>query len=392
MTVYLDNQATTRVDPRVIETIVTCMAIDYGNAGSTSHALGWEAKARVDQSRETLAAAVGGDPSEIVFTSGATEANNLAIRGTLTHPRLRRQEERPHVIAAATEHKATLDPLRRLAREGCEVTTLVPAHADGRLEVSQLEAAIQNNTVLFCLMWANNEIGTLQSMESLGACCRQHGVLFFSDATQALGRVPIDLPRVHVDLASFSAHKLYGPKGVGALYVRRGTPRVRIAPLMDGGGQEFGLRSGTLNVPGIAGFAKAVELSLLEQETEVGRLANLRNQLFSRLQAGLPDVRLNGPTLDPPERRLAGNLNLHFPGTDGEALMLKMPEIAVSSGSACTSADPEPSHVLQAIGLTADEARCCLRISLGRFNTEADVELAARRIVDSVHELRRLGS
>lgn len=394
--IYLDNHATTRVDPRVVEAMLPYWTEQYGNASSTSHAFGWQAQAAVDAARESIAQALGTGPREIIFTSGATESNNLALRGLAARP----DRRGGHVISVTTEHKAVIDPLQRLARRGFEVTwlpvsgvqTASAGQVEGRIDLEQLAAALREDTLVVSIMWANNEIGVLQPMAEIGQLCRERNVLLHCDATQAVGKIPIDLREMPIDLLSFTAHKMYGPKGVGALYVRRRTPRIRLEPQIDGGGQEQGFRSGTLNVPGIVGFAKALELCMAEMADESQRLSELRRRLWNGLVASIPDLRLNGPPLDPPELRLAGNLNCSFPFVDGEALMMSMREIAVSSGSACTSANPEPSHVLRAIGLTEDQTRASLRFGLGRFNTVAEIDAAIAAVTKAVHDLRKLST
>lgn len=390
--VYMDNHATTRVDPRVVEAMLPYFDIRFGNSGSTSHVFGWEAKAAVDEARESLAAAIHAAPREIVFTSGATESNNLAIRGVAD--RTRRKGN--HIVSVTTEHKAVLDPLSRLSRKGFEVTLLAVEQAGsptaGLISPEQVAAAIRADTCLVSVMLANNEIGVIQPLTEIGALCKEHGVPLHCDATQAVGKMPVDVEALQVDLMSFTAHKIYGPKGVGALYVRRRAPAVRLEPQIDGGGQESGLRSGTLNTPGIVGFAAALTLCLAEMDGERVRLAALRGRLLAGLQAAISGVGLNGPSLDIPDLRLPGNLNCHFPLVDGEALMMSMKHVAVSSGSACTSANPEPSHVLRALGLGDDLTRASLRFGLGRFNTPDEVDFAVAKVAESVERLRKLSS
>jgi cysteine desulfurase len=388
--VYLDNHATTRVDERVMAAMLPYFTEFYGNSGSTSHALGHQAKEAVDAARESIAVAIGASAREIVFTSGATESNNLALRGVAERKRRRGN----HIVSVVTEHRAMLDPLDRLARNGFEVT-LLPVVQNGqrdagRIDVDQLAGVLRDDTLLVSVMLANNEIGVLQPIADVAALCRKHEILLHTDATQAVGRVPLTVESLGVDLMSFSAHKIYGPKGVGALYVRRTGKPVRLVAQIDGGGQEGGMRSGTLNVPGIVGFAKALELCLAELPEETRRLAGLRNQLFDRISTAIDRVGLNGPALDDPALRLANNLNVHFADVDGEALMLSMRDLAVSSGSACTSANPEPSHVLRALGLSADLTRSSLRFGLGRFNTSQEVEFAAEMLSQAVERLRKL--
>jgi len=389
--IYMDNQATTRVDPRVVQAMLPYFTDLYGNAGSTSHPFGWDAKEAVDQARQSIAAAIGANKRDIVFTSGATESNNLALRGVAERARRRGN----HIVSVATEHKAILDPLDLLGRRGCEITLLPVQPGDGpqagQLLVEQFAAALRDDTLLASVMLANNEIGVLQPIQELSAVCRQRGVLLHTDATQAVGRIPIDVESLGIDLMSFSAHKMYGPKGVGALYVRRSARQVRLQSQIDGGGQEWSLRSGTLNVPGIIGFGRALELCRDELDTEQPRLAGLRDRLHSGLNSTIDDISLNGPELGNPLLRLAGNLNVSFAGVDGEALMLSMHDLAVSSGSACTSANPEPSHVLRALGFGDDRTRSSLRFGLGRFNTAEEVSRAIEIVGEAVGRLRRLG-
>ncbi len=395
---YLDHHATTPVDPRVLSAMLPMFSDRFGNPGSVNHAYGWEAAEAVDDARASIAASIGAKPEEIVFTSGATESNNLALRGLTQRQPLRGR----HLISVTTEHRAVLDPLARLARRGFEVTLLnvtlldvAPAGGEeaGLLDVGRLADALRDDTLLVSVMLANNEIGVIQPLAEIGKLCQQRGVLLHCDATQAVGKLAVDVRELQVDFMSFSAHKLYGPKGVGALYVRRRRPRVRLEPQIDGGGQEFGLRSGTLNTPGIVGFAQAVRLSDELREEEAQRLAALRDRLFSGLTSSLDGVTLNGPALagpalDGPSLRLPGNLNVSFAGVDGEALMMGLKEIAVSSGSACTTANPEPSHVLRALGLSDELTRASLRFGLGRFNTTDDIDLAIEVVVREVRRLR----
>lgn len=386
----MDNHATTRVDPRVVQAMLPFFDTMYGNTGSSSHGFGWEAKSAIDGARESIGAAIGATAREIVFTSGATESNNLALRGVVE--RLRRKGN--HIISLATEHRAVLDPLRRLARRDCQVTFLpVVGHTQsraGQVDLDQLADALRDDTILVSVMLANNEIGVLQPLAEIGKLCKQRGVLLHSDATQAVGKVAVDVHRLQVDLMSFSGHKMYGPKGVGALYVRRREPQVRLSPQIEGGGQEGGLRSGTLNCPGIVGFAESLKLCLAEMPEEAERLRAMRDDLYARLCHEVSDVQLNGPVLDRPTLRLSGNLNVSFLGVDSEALMLSMGRLAVSSSSACTSADPEPSHVLRALGLSDDVSRSSIRFGLGRFNTPDEIELAVEIVAEAVVRLRKM--
>ena len=388
--VYMDNHATTRVDPRVIEAMLPLLSDVYGNPGSTSHVFGWQAKEAVEQASHQLATTLGASDREIVFTSGATESNNLAIRGVLD----RQRRKGNHVISVTTEHRAILDPLSRLSRRDCQVTLLKPYQVGdervGLIDPQQVAEAINPETALVTVMLANNEIGVLQPLAEIGAICREHGVLLHTDATQAMGRIPIDVETLGVDLLSASAHKFYGPKGCGLLYVRRSPRLIRLEPLIEGGGQQNGLRSGTLNPAGIVGLSRALELAAEEMATESERLGVLRDRLFAGLQAGVDHVSLNGPALQNRDKRLPQNLNCSFEGVDGEALLMSMKELAVSSGSACTSADPEPSHVLRAIGLSDDLTRASLRFGLGRFTTEAEVQFAIEIVCQAVKRLRQL--
>ncbi|MFN0019923.1 MAG: cysteine desulfurase family protein [Pirellulaceae bacterium] len=392
--IYLDNHATTPVDPRVLAAMLPYFTERFGNAGSTSHSFGHEAKAAVDQSREIIATGVGCSPREIVFTSGATESNNLALRGVTERTRRRGN----HIVSVTSEHKAVLDPLRRLARRGFEVTLLpveqTGSPSAGLLWPEQVEQALRDDTLLVSVMLANNEVGILQDIPAICKICQAKGIILHCDATQAVGKIPVDVQELGVDLMSFSAHKIYGPKGVGALYVRRGSPGVRLEPLIDGGGQENGLRSGTLNVPGIVGFAKALELCLAELRAEMVRLSELRQRLWDGLRREIPDVALNGPDWSKSAGliRLPGNLNCTFPFVDGEALLINMKDVAVSSGSACTSANPEPSHVLRALGLPEDLTRASLRFGLGRFTTAEEIDFAISATAATVHRLRKLSS
>lgn len=379
--VYMDHQATTPVDPRVLDAMLPYFTEKFGNAASRSHAWGWEAEKAVDDARQRLAAAIGAKPREIVFTSGSTESDNLAILGVA---RMYRERGR-HLVTSATEHKAVLDPMKSLERDGFEVTVL-GVDRRGRLDLDELRAALRDDTILVSVMHANNEIGTIHPIAEIGRICKEKGVLFHTDATQTLGKEPIDVEEMGVDLLSANAHKVYGPKGVGLLYRRRRRPRVRLEPLQYGGGHEFGLRSGTLDVPGIVGFAAAVDLALAERETERARIAALRDRLQERLTSALTHVHVNGD----PEARLACNLNVSFEFVEGESLLMGLEGIAVSSGSACTSASLEPSYVLHALGVGDALAHSSIRFSLGRWNTEEEVDYVAERTIEAVQRLREL--
>jgi cysteine desulfurase len=379
--IYMDNHATTRVDPRVLEAMMPWLTENYGNAASRSHGFGWAAEQAVETARAQVAKLIGATAREIVFTSGATESNNLAIAGAVEA-----QGGRGHVITQATEHKAVLDPCAWLEKKGARVTVL-PVDGEGRVRIEDLRRAIDEETALLVtILAANNEIGTLQPIDEIGAVCHERGILFHSDAAQAVGKIPMDVNRSHIDLLSISAHKIYGPKGVGALYVRRSNPRVRLTEQMHGGGHERGMRSGTLNVPGIVGLGAACEIAAAEMESESARLGSLRDRLQARLLAGLDRVRVNGAEA----RRLAGNLNMTFEGVDSETLMMGMKDVALSSGSACTSAKIEPSHVLRALGLDEEAAHSSIRFGLGRFNSEEEVDYVAERLIDVVKKLREI--
>jgi cysteine desulfurase len=377
--IYMDHNATTPVDPRVVAAMLPCFSEHFGNPASRTHPFGWAAAHLVDRARQQIAAGIGGAPEEVVFTSGATEANNLAIKGVGASLRNRGN----HVVTCATEHRAVIDPCLRLQRDGFEVTVL-PVDEHGRLAAERVAAALTDRTVLVSVMLANNEIGTLHPVAAIAAACRERGVLLHCDATQAIGKLPVDVRVLGVDLLSLSAHKLYGPKGIGALYVRRRRPRLQPAPLLDGGGHEQGWRSGTLNVPGIVGFGCAIEIAVAGLDGEARRLAALRDRLRERITLRLDGVLVNGH----PVERLPNTLNLSFAGVDGNALLVGLHEVALSSGSACTSADPRPSHVLAALGRSRALSAASLRFSLGRGNTEAEVDLVADAVVREVTRLR----
>ena len=378
--IYMDNNATTPLDPRVLEAMMPYLTTEFGNAASRSHPFGWKAEEAVDKAREQIAALIGGSEKEIVFTSGATESINLALKGAAEFYK----EKGNHLITVRTEHKATLDTMKRLERQGFEVTYL-PTDKDGRISAKQLREAITEKTILVSVMLANNEIGTVQPIAELGEVTREKGVLFHVDAVQGVGKVPFDVEKMKVDLASLSGHKIYGPKGIGALWVRR-KPRVRIAPIIDGGGHERGMRSGTLNVPGIVGFGKAAELAQQLMPEETKRSYQLRKRLQDYLFSHLDHLELNGH----PTERLPGNLNVSFAYVEGEALMMAIKNVAVSSGSACTSASLEPSYVLRACGVSEDLAHTSIRFGIGRFNTEEEVDYVGKYVVDQVRRLREM--
>jgi cysteine desulfurase len=376
--IYLDYHATTPVDPRVLEAMLPFFGEHFGNAASKSHSFGWHAEEAVEAARADVAALIGATAKEIVWTSGATESINLAIKGAA---QFYAQKGR-HLVTCTTEHKAGLDSMHALERQGYEVTFLDP-EKDGRLDPARLRAALRKDTILVSVMHANNETGVLHPVEELGRITREAGVVFHCDAVQAAGKVPFDVERVNADLVSLSAHKMYGPKGVGALYVRR-KPRVRLVAQTDGGGHERGYRSGTLNVPGVVGFGKAAAIAKVEREAEAARILALRERLRHGLLTGLDLVTVNGSL----EHRLPGNLNASFAYVEGEALMMAIKDVAVSSGSACTSASLEPSYVLRAMGVTDDLAHSSIRFGLGRFTTAEEIDYTIRLVVEKVRKLR----
>jgi cysteine desulfurase len=379
--VYLDNNATTRTDPRVVEAMIPYFTEHFGNAASRSHPYGWAAEEAVDKAREQVARVIGADPKEIVFTSGATESDNLALKGIADMY----ADKGDHLITVVTEHKAVLDACKRLEKEGKRVTYL-PVGADGLIDLGELKAAIEDKTVLVSVMAANNEIGVIQPLAEIGAICRERGVLFHSDAVQAFGKIPLDVNAMKIDLMSLTAHKVYGPKGVGALYVRRRNPRVRLSAQMDGGGHERGFRSGTLNVPGIVGFGKAAELAFEEMEAETQRLLGLREKLRRGIMDAIDETYLNGHA----EQRLPGNVNISFNYVEGESLLMGLKDIALSSGSACTSASLEPSYVLKALGVGDELAHSSLRFGLGRFTIEEEIDYVIDRVIKEVDRLREM--
>jgi cysteine desulfurase len=380
--IYLDNHATTPLDPRVLEAMLPFFTSRFGNAASNSHSFGWEAAAAVEKARRQIAASIGASPQEIVFTSGATESDNLALKGVGEAC----SDKGNHIITAVTEHKAVLDSCKHLEKIGFRVTYL-RVGSDGLIDLDELKEAFADRTILVSIMAANNETGVLQPIEEIGRLCRERGVLFHSDAVQALGKVPLDVNRANLDLASLTAHKLYGPKGCGALYVRQ-SASARLVPLIDGGGHENGLRSGTLNVPGIVGFGKACEIAQQEMPEESCRLAGLRNLLRDRLMTCLDQVTINGSM----EHRLPGNLNISFLEVEGETLLTGLNDVALSSGSACSSGKTNASYVLKALGLTDEAAGSAIRFGIGRFNTEAEIDYVAGRIIELVKNLREVSS
>ena len=379
--VYLDNNATTPCDPRVVEAMIPYFTQNFGNAASRNHPFGWQAEEAVDYAREQVAKLIGADPKEIIFTSGATEADNLGIKGVFEMY----TSKGNHIITANTEHKAVLDTCKHIEKSGGEVTYL-QVKEDGRIDLKELEAAIKPTTILITIMYANNEIGSIQPVREISAIAKKHGILFFSDAVQAVGKIPVDVNKDGIDLMAFTAHKMYGPKGIGALYVRRKNPRVKVTAQIDGGGHERGMRSGTLNVPGIAGFGKAAELAMQEMEADTKRLSGLRDKLEKSLLQ-LEEAYVNGSV----EHRLPHVSNISFKYVEGEGLMMGFNKnIAVSSGSACTSASLEPSYVLKALGLGDDLAHSSLRFGLGRFTTEEQIDYTIEQVSTTVTKLREM--
>ena len=376
--VYLDNQATTPVDPRVLEAMLPYFTEKFGNPASRSHSFGWAAGEAVETARAQVAKLIGADPKEILFTSGGTEGDNLAIKGAAYAGKAKGN----HIVTAVTEHKAVLDSCKHLEKEGIRVTYL-PVRKDGLIDLDQFRQAITDQTILVTIMHANNEIGVLQPIAEIGQLCRERGVLFHTDAAQSIAKAPVNVAKQNIDLLSFSGHKLYAPKGVGAIYVRDG---VLLSPIIDGGGHERGMRSGTLNVPGIVGLGKACAIASEEMPKEACHIAGFRNRLRDRILGGITDCSINGSM----EQRLPGNLNLSFARVDGQALFMGLADVAVSSGAACTSAKLDPSYVLKALGLSDDLANSSLRFGIGRFNTEAEIDFAADRVIEVVSQLREI--
>jgi cysteine desulfurase len=382
---YMDNHATTQLDPRVLEAMMPYLTGKFGNAASRNHQFGWEAEKAVEIAREQIAKLIGATAKEIIFTSGATESDNLALKGIAEMYR----ERGNHIITQVTEHKAILDTCKKLEKQGFRVTYL-PVQADGLISLEDLERAIvsegPDKTILVSIMFANNEIGVVQPIAEIGKLCHEKGIFFHSDAVQAVGHIPVDVQAMNIDLLSMSGHKLYGPKGIGALYVRRRNPRVQLTEQINGGGHERGMRSGTLNVPGIVGLGAACEIAGEEMDSEIARLSGLRDYLRAKLEGALDYVHVNGNM----EHHLPGNLNMSFVYVEGESLLMGINDIAVSSGSACTSATLEPSYVLKALGLGDDVAHSSIRFGLGRFNTKAEVDYVADKVIDVVKKLRQL--
>ena len=379
--VYMDNHSTTRVDPQVVEEMLPYFTVHYGNAASRNHSFGLDADKAVEAARERLARIINVDPKEIIFTSGATESNNLALKGVVEMY----AEKGNHIITQVTEHRSVLDTAKRLEKSGINVTYL-PVGKDGLVDPEDVRKAMTDSTLLISIMLANNEIGVIQPVEEIGKIAKEKGVLFHCDATQGVGKVKVDVQSMGIDLLSYTAHKLYGPKGIGALYVKRKNPRVRLAPILDGGGHERGMRSGTLNVPGIVGFGKACEIAMEVMEEESARLLYLRERLRKGIMDSLESVYLNGH----PTRRMPGNLNLSFAYVEGESMLMGLKEVALSSGSACTSATLEPSYVLQALGISGELAHSSVRFGLGRFNTEEEVDYVTGRVIETVNRLREM--
>ena len=379
--IYMDNHATSPLDPRVLEAMMPYLTGIFGNAASRNHSFGWEAEQAVEAAREQIAKLIGATAKEIIFTSGSTESNNLALKGIAEMYR----ERGNHIITQVTEHKAVLDTCKRLEKSGYRVTYL-PVKADGLIDLEDLKRAMDDKTILVSIMFANNEIGVVQPVTEIGKLCRERNVIFHTDAVQAVGKIPVDVNSMNIDVLSLTAHKLYGPKGVGALYVRRRNPRVQISEQINGGGHERGMRSGTLNVPGIVGLGKACEIAREEMAGEAERLKKLRDKLKAKLEGSLDYIHVNGSM----EQRLPNNLNISFVYVEGESLLMGINDVAVSSGSACTSATLEPSYVLKALGLGDDVAHSSIRFGLGRFNTEAEVDYVADKVIDIVKKLREL--
>ncbi len=377
--IYMDNNSTTRCDPRVVEAMLPYFTEKYGNAASRNHSFGWQAEEAIDTARDQVAQLIGASGKEIIFTSGATESNNLAIKGVASMYK----KKGNHIVTCVTEHKAVLDPCKRLERDGYVVTYL-PVDKYGRVSPQQVEEALTDKTILISLMFANNEIGTVQPIAEIGRICKAKGILFHTDAVQAVGKIQVDVESMGIDLLSFTAHKLYGPKGVGALYVRRKDPRVRLDAMIDGGGHERGMRSGTLSVPSIVGLGAACDIARREMQEESARLIQMRTRLHEGICSRLGYVSLNGH----PEERLPGNLNISFEFVEGEGLMMGIKDVAVSSGSACTSASLEPSYVLKALGVGDELAHSSIRFGLGRFTTEAEVDYVIDDVVRAVNHLR----
>jgi len=380
--IYLDYQATTPMDVRVLEEMMPYMTVKFGNAASRNHAYGWEAEQAVEKAREQVASVIGAEPKEVIFTSGATESDNIALKGAVQMYK----QKGDHIITMNTEHKAVLDTCHRLEREGQAKVTYLDPKSDGIIDLQELENAITDKTIMIAIMMANNEIGVIQPVKQIGELCRKHNIVFFTDAVQAVGKIPVDVNEMNIDVLSLSGHKIYGPKGVGALYVRRKKPRVKLSPVIDGGGHERGMRSGTLNVPGIVGLGKAIELCAQEMQEESKRLTALRDRLKDGIMSQLDETYINGSY----EHRLPHNLNISFAYVEGEGLLMGMKDLAVSSGSACTSASLEPSHVLKSLGVGEELAHSSIRYSFGRFTTQEEIDFAIQQTVQAVNRLREM--
>jgi cysteine desulfurase len=379
--IYLDNNSTTRTDPRVLEAMLPFFTEKFGNAASRSHVFGWEAEAAVEEARDQIAGVIGATAKEIIFTSGATESSNLAIKGVAAMYK----KKGNHVVTQATEHKATLDTCKRLEREGFQVTYL-PVDKYGQVHAEQVREALTDKTILVSIMHANNEIGTVMPVGAIGKVCKERGILFHTDAVQTVGKLPVDVEAMGIDLLSLSGHKIYAPKGIGALYVRKKDPRVRLEPMIDGGGHERGMRSGTLPVPSIVGLGTACDVARREMAEESGRMFRLREKLRKGIMDKLPETYLNGH----PTERLPGNANISFAYVEGEGLMMGIKDVAVSSGSACTSASLEPSYVLRALGVGDELAHSSIRFGVGRFNTEAEIDYVIDHVAGEVNRLREM--
>jgi cysteine desulfurase len=378
--IYMDNHATTPLDPRVLDAMMPYLTTRFGNAASRNHSFGWEAEEAVDKARGQIAALINAKPKEIIFTSGATESDNLAIKGVLEFYK----DKGNHIVTCVTEHKAVLDSCRALERQGKAAVTYLRVDKYGMVDPDDVRKALTDKTVLITIMWANNEIGTIHPVAEIGRIAKDKGIVFHCDAVQAIGKVPVDVEAAGIDLMSMSGHKLYGPKGIGAIYVRSRGPRVRLTPIIDGGGHERGMRSGTLNVPGIVGFGAACEIAGAEMAEEAGRIADLRDKLMAGIFERLDEVYVNGH----PTERLPGNLNVSFAYVEGESLLMGISDVAVSSGSACTSATLEPSYVIRALGTDEELAHSSIRFGLGRFNTEEEVDFVTERVCKEVSRLR----
>ena len=378
--IYLDYQSTTPVDPEVLEVMLPYFKEEYGNPHSRSHAFGWVAEEATNIAREEIADLINANPKEIIFTSGATESNNIAIKGLAEF----HKDKKNHIITLTTEHKCVLESCRYVEQNGCDVTFL-PVQKNGLVDLAQLEEAITEKTLLISIMSVHNEIGVIQPLKEIGALCRKYNVYFHTDSAQAFGKIPLDVEEMNIDLMSISAHKIYGPKGIGAIYIRR-KPKVRLRPLMSGGGQERGLRSGTMPTPLVAGFGKAASIAKLRMEKDTKHIESLSNKFLTKLKDNIPDIYINGDE----KQRIYGNLNISFAYIEGESLMMSIKDLAVSSGSACTSSSLEPSYVLKSLGVEEELAHSSIRFGIGRFTTEAEIDYAAELIINSINKLREM--